>query len=114
MRVKVSSSNNLMALAAEQPVPLANRTKSKVEHEYNQNLGSNLGFDLSQIESHYNHRRMLRRDRMVFRYGELAALRCMREVEGSNEPQFVENVLSFARYTLMETALVAINVSDQS
>lgn len=49
---------------------------------------------------------------MVFRYGELVALRCMNDVESKDNP-FVQNVLSFARYTLMETAVVATNVSDK-
>ena len=50
---------------------------------------------------------------MVFRYGELTALRCMSNPpHGSTEPTFVSNVLGFARYTLMETAVVATNVSD--
>lgn len=58
---------------------------------------------------------MLRRERMVFRYGELAALRCMSDApHGSTEPAFVTNVLSFARYTLMETAVIATNVSDST
>ena len=48
---------------------------------------------------------------MVFRYGELAALRCMND-EQSKEQPFVSNVLSFARYTLMETAVVATNMSE--
>lgn len=76
-------------------------------------IGANKGYDLSKISTHYNHRRMLRREKMVFRYGELAPLRCMnKEVE--NEQGFVPNVLSFARYTLMETAIVATNLSDQN
>lgn len=46
---------------------------------------------------------------MVFRYGELAPLRSMNDEEG-----FVPDVLSFARYTLMETAIVSTNLSDQT
>ena len=53
---------------------------------------------------------MLRREKMVFRYGELAPLRCMTK-EGDTEED-ASNVLSFARYTLMETAIVATNLSD--
>ena len=50
---------------------------------------------------------------MVFRYGELDSLRCMND-EVKNEQGFLPNVLSFARYTLMETAIVATNLSDQT
>ena len=75
-------------------------------------MGARQGYDLTKIGSHYNHRRMLRRDRMVFRYGELVALRCMNDEQSKDNP-FVQNVLSFARYTLMETAVVATNVSDK-
>jgi hypothetical protein len=32
------------------------------------------GFDLSKINSHYIHRRALRREKMVLRYGELIML----------------------------------------
>lgn len=74
-------------------------------------MGANQGFDLSKIHSHYNHRRMLRREKMVFRYGELAALRCMSN-EMADDDSFVTNVLAFARYTLMETAIVATNMSE--
>ena len=50
---------------------------------------------------------------MVFRYGELAALRCMSN-EMEDDESFVTNVLAFARYTLMETAIVATNMSEVS
>ena len=53
---------------------------------------------------------MLRREKMVFRYGELAPLRCMND--DSSDHGFVSNVLSFARYSLMETAIVATNLSE--
>jgi hypothetical protein len=56
---------------------------------------------------------MLRREKMVFRYGELAPLRCMNN-EVETDQGFVSTVLSFARYTLMETAIVATNLSDVS
>ena len=108
--VKVSSSNNLAALAMEQQRAKANQN---IEQEFKSEIGAQQGFDLSKISSHYNHRRMLRREKMVFRYGELAALRCMND-ELASEENFVPNVLSFARYTLMETAIVATNMSDVS
>lgn len=55
---------------------------------------------------------MLRREKMVFRYGELAPLRCMND--DASDQGFVSNVLSFARYSLMETAIVATNLSEQT
>lgn len=56
---------------------------------------------------------MLRREKMVFRYGELAPLRCLND-DVVNEQGFLSDVLSFARYTLMETAIVATNLSDEA
>jgi hypothetical protein len=43
---------------------------------------------------------------MVLRYGELVPLRAM------HDQGWHENVLAFARYSLMETAIVAINLND--
>lgn len=49
---------------------------------------------------------------MVFRYGELAPLRCMGG--GADNEGFLSDVLSFARYSLMETAIVATNLSGET
>ena len=57
---------------------------------------------------------MLRREKMVFRYGELAPLRCINEDSAPEDGGFMSDMLSFARYTLMETAIVVTNLSDQT
>lgn len=57
---------------------------------------------------------MLRREKMVFRYGELASLRCMNDEVKNEQQGFIPDLLSFARYTLMETAIVATNLSEQT
>jgi len=41
------------------------------EMQFKQALDPVQGFDLSKINSHYMHRRRLRREKMVLRYGEL-------------------------------------------
>lgn len=53
-----------------------------------------MGFDLSHINTHYEHRRRLRRDKMVLRYGEFIPL------IAKNEKSLEERVLAFARYSL--------------
>ena len=80
--VRVSSSNNLLAGVSPDNFK---KTESVIEKEFKQGIGASEGFDLAKISSHYNHRRMLRREKMVFRYGELAALRCMNE-ESAQDP----------------------------
>jgi len=106
--VKVRSSNNLAAAVIEQ----TKDDPARLEIKFKEGIGAQQGYDLSKISTHYNHRRMLRREKMVFRYGEFAALRCINDEEAGKEQNFVSNVLSFARYTLMETAIVATNMSD--
>lgn len=68
------------------------------------------GFDLSKIKSHYENRRYLRQSKMVLRYGEMCPLSA-RSME--NKKQWLPDVLAFGRYSLMETAIVAINLSDR-
>ena len=102
--VKVRSGSNLAAMTVEQQNGQNNQQR---EQQFKEQIGATQGFDLSKISTHYNHRRMLRREKMVFRYGELAPLRSMNDEQG-----FLPNVLSFARYTLMETAIVATNLSE--
>jgi hypothetical protein len=67
------------------------------------------GFDLSQVNSHYLHRRALRREKMVLRYGQLIMLTARNE-----KREFVSDILVYARYSLMETAIVATNLSDEN
>ena len=102
--VKVRSSSSLTALADEQE--MAN---------FQNEVRPDQGFDLSKIKSHYEHRRMLRRDKMVLRYGELAPLLAKddKTTKGSDQP-WLSNVLAFARYSLSETAIISVNLSDQT
>ena len=78
-------------------------------------MGKDLGFDLQKIRSHYEHRRQLRSSRLVLRYGELFPLTAKNEhCESQGPNSFLSNVLAFARYSLMETAIITINLSDQT
>jgi len=65
------------------------------------------GFDLSKINTHYIHRRRLRKEKMVLRYGELIFLTAR-----SLENQFISDVLVYARYSLMETVIIATNMNE--
>jgi len=44
------------------------------EQQFKKALAPEQGFDLSQVNSHYQSRRNLRREKMVLRYGELILL----------------------------------------
>ncbi len=70
-------------------------------------IGPQFGFDLSKISSHYEHRRRLRRDKMVLRYGELIPL------VARNQNGWETHVLAFARYSLLETAIIVTNLNDR-
>lgn len=72
-------------------------------------LDVNKGYDLSQIASHYQHRRRLRREKMVLRYGDLVHLTARSETN-----EFVPNILCYARYSLMETVIIATNLIDRT
>jgi len=69
-------------------------------------MGPQHGYDLSKISSHYEHRRRLRREKMVLRYGELIPL-VARHANGWHN-----HVLAFGRYSLLETAVIATNLND--
>ena len=50
---------------------------------------------------------------MVLRYGELVPLLAMaREQPSEDEQAYLNSILSFARYSLMETAIISVNTSD--
>lgn len=55
------------------------------------------------------HRRRLRKEKMVLRYGELIMLTAKDE---SN--RYLSEVLAYARYSLMETMIIATNMSDRA
>jgi len=77
------------------------------ETEFKRDLKVEQGFDLSQIFSHYQHRRRLRREKLVLRYGDIIHL-AARDLDNN----FMANVLCYARYSLMETVVIATNISD--
>lgn len=79
------------------------------EHQYAANLKPNEGYDLKQIFSHYMHRRRLRRNKMVLRYGDTIFL----SASGEDNNNRLQDVLCFARYSLIETIIVMVNVSDK-
>ncbi len=78
------------------------------EEKFKADIGPAAGYDLSKISSHYEHRRRLRRDKMVLRYGEYVPLMAKRE-----DTVLEERVMCFARYSLQETAIIATNLQDQ-
>ena len=59
------------------------------------------------INTHYQHRRRLRQDKMVLRYGELIYLSAK-----DNDEKVDTDILCFARYSLMETIIIATNLTD--
>lgn len=77
------------------------------EERFKSQIGPAAGFDLSKISSHYEHRRRLRREKMVLRYGEYVPLNAKKD-----DTNLEERVLAFARYSLQETAIIATNVND--
>jgi len=67
---RVRSGSNMAAIVEEQK---KGDLKQK-EEQFKAQIGPMQGFDLTKISSHYEHRRRLRREKMVFRYGELIPL----------------------------------------
>lgn len=53
------------------------------------------------------HRRRLRKEKMVLRYGELITLNAK-----NMENEFMSDILAYARYSLMETVIIATNMSE--
>lgn len=79
------------------------------EQQFKQSLNPAKGFDLSKISTHYAHRRRLRKEKMVLRYGELITLT-------AKDPNnaYLPEILAYARYSLMETVIIATNMSDRA
>ena len=67
------------------------------------------GFDLTKVNSHYMSRRRLRKEKMVLKYGEFIMLSAK---DMNNE--FLSDMFCFARYSLMETVIIATNISDKN
>lgn len=100
--MRVRSGSNLAALVVEQKGGTDLKYK---EEKFKQEVGPQQGYDLSKISSHYEHRRRLRRERMVLRYGEYVPL------VAKTDNGIEERVLTYARYSLQETAIVATNLN---
>jgi starch synthase len=71
-------------------------------------LGVQFGFDLKKINLHYQHRRKLRSDKPVLRFGQMIMLDA-KHSEGTHP-----YILAFARFSLSETAVIAINFTDRN
>jgi hypothetical protein len=89
---RVRSGSNLAAVVVEQNQGIDLKFK---EEKFKADIGPSAGYDLSKISSHYEHRRRLRRDKMVLRYGEYVPLMAKRE-----ETVLEDRVAAFARYSL--------------
>jgi len=68
-----------------------------------------LGFDLSKIKLHYDHRRKMRAQHDSLRYGSLIFLNALTV---NNEPH--SSVFAFSRSIPEETAIVAINFHNSN
>ena len=97
--VRVKSSSSISVMTSSQEV------KSKQE-EVVRKLGPECGFDLHKINYHYEHRRKLRREKLVLRHGELVPL------DAKHSEGWHSHVFAFARFSYSETAIIAINFSD--
>mmetsp|Transcript_22796 Transcript_22796/g.22534 ORF Transcript_22796/g.22534 Transcript_22796/m.22534 type:complete len:1013 (+) Transcript_22796:2043-5081(+) len=76
------------------------------EEKYQKEIGPEYGFDLQKIKNHYIHRRSMRHEKDVLKYGELIPL-VMKHEHGWHK-----QVLTFARYMPDEIAIVAINLNE--
>lgn len=101
---RVRSGSSLAALVVEQAQGADLKLK---EEKFKTDIGPREGYDLSKIATHYEHRRRLRREKMVLCYGEYIPL-----VARIDEHKLEERVFSFARYSLQETAIIATNLND--
>jgi hypothetical protein len=67
------------------------------------------GFDLTLINTHYQNRRAIRKQKMVLRYGDF--IQCgARDQNGAA----LTDVLVYARYSLMETIIVSTSLCDHT
>jgi len=72
-------------------------------------MGPEKGFDLSMINTHYAHRRKLRKEKMVLRYGE-----CIFLTGKDTQNNYLSDILAYARYSLQETVIIATNMSNKN
>lgn len=83
-------------------------TPSDSKKKEDNHLGPQFGFDLQNIGAHYEHRRKLRNDRPVLRFGQMVMLDA-KHSQGTHP-----YILSFARFSLSETAVIATNFTDRN
>jgi len=76
------------------------------EKKFHKELGPEYGFDLKMIGHHYRHRRAMRLEKEVLRYGGLIPL-VMKHDHGWHK-----QVLSFARNSPEEIAVITINLNE--
>jgi len=97
--IRVRSSSSISAMQSS-------REAKKKEEEVVKQIGPEYGFDLKKINLHYEHRRKLRRERKVLRYGELVPL------DAKHSEGWHSHVFAFARFSHYETAIIAINFTN--
>jgi len=83
------------------------------EHNFRKDVGPDLGFDLSKIKSHYINRRFIRQQKMVLRYGQMCPLIARGQDSSHSEKSWFQDILCFARFSLMETAIIATNLNEK-
>ena len=64
---------------------------------------------MSKIHTHYSNRRQIRKQKMVLRYGELIMLAAR-----DHDYNYMNDILVFARYSLMETVIIATSLCDHN
>lgn len=79
------------------------------ERQFQQDLNPNKGFDLSKVDTHYAHRRRLRKEKMVLKYGELIMLSAK-----NKKNEMLSDILVYARFSLSETIVIATNMSEKT
>jgi len=64
---------------------------------------------LSKVDTHYAHRRRLRKEKMVLKYGELIMLSAK-----NKKNEMLSDILVYARFSLSETIVIATNMSEKT
>ena len=78
-----------------------------MEREVKREIDKYYGFDINYIKEHYKFRSFLRNQYKVLSHGKMIALTC------ENKAGIIPTVLTFARYTQNEIAIIAANFNDK-
>jgi starch synthase len=78
----------------------------KKESSFQKELGPEVGFDITKIKLHYKHRREIRAEREVLRYGDLIPL------VFKHDHGWHKQVIAFARCLPTEVAVILINLNE--